>query len=301
MTAAPRTWPRGPAAIWGTALASVALIAMIDYATGVEVRTFPLYYGPISLVAWHRGRTAAVVLAAVCAGSWLASNLVAGLRYSGTPIWLINTGVQGASFATVGVLIAVLREAAARERLLSRTDLLTSLLNSRAFYEEAHRLLSLCRRKGYPVTVAYIDLDNFKEVNDRAGHRAGDDVLRTVGRVLGESVRPSDVLARLGGDEFAMLLPDAETRAAAAMLDRLRLLLASALASAPVPVTASIGAVTFMTPPTDVEEMVHDADAAMYTAKGRGGDQVHAGVVFRSRESRPDRLAEGNQGEGNNK
>ena len=268
-----------PGAVWGAALAGIVLIGAIDYASGVEVRTFPLYYGPISLLAWHYGRRAATAAAGVCAAAWLASNLLAGLQYSMTGIWVINTVVQGASFAIVGLLIAVLRDRTIRERTLSRIDPLTQLLNSRGFYEDAQGLLSLCRRKAYPLTIAYIDLDDFKDVNDRLGHRAGDELLRTVGRLLSESVRPSDLRARLGGDEFALLLPDADSRDAAAMLERLRALLASSLASGPVPVTGSIGAVTFVTAPPDVEQMVHEADAAMYAAKGGGGNQVHVTVM----------------------
>jgi diguanylate cyclase (GGDEF)-like protein len=270
-----------PSVVWGVALAGIVLIAAVDYGSGVEVRTFPLYYGPISLLAWDRGRRAATVAAVLCAAAWLASNLFAGLQYSTAGIWMINTAVQGASFATVGLLIAVLRDRTIRERTLSRIDPLTRLLNSRAFYEDANRLLSLSQRKGYPLTMAYIDLDHFKEVNDRFGHRAGDEVLRTVGRLLSQSVRPSDLRARLGGDEFALLLLDADSHDAAAMLERLRALLANALASGPVPVTGSIGAVTFVTAPSDVERMVHDADAAMYAAKAIGGNQVHLTVAAR--------------------
>jgi diguanylate cyclase (GGDEF)-like protein len=274
------------AAVWAAALASIVLIAVIDYVSGVEVRTFPLYYAPISLVSWHRGRSGACVAAAICAAAWLASNLLAGLRYSATSIWLINTLVQGASFLTVGLLIAVLRDAAVRERdaavrerALNRVDSLTLLLNSRAFYEEAQPLLSLCRRRGYAVTMVYVDLDKFKEVNDRLGHRAGDELLRAAGRLLRESVRPSDLLARLGGDEFAMLLPDADSRAATAMLERLRALLESSLAALEVPVTGSIGAVTFMPAQADVERMVHEADVVMYAAKAAGGNRVRLEVV----------------------
>jgi diguanylate cyclase (GGDEF)-like protein len=287
MTAMWRQGPgHGPAAIWAAALSGIALIALIDYGSGVEVRTFPLYYAPISLVAWHRGRSAAVVAAAVCSAAWLASNLLAGLSYSATSIWLINTLVQGASFLIVGLLIAVVREAAlreretaARERALNRVDPLTSLLNSRAFYEDAERMLSFCRRRGYPVTMAYVDLDNFKEVNDRLGHRAGDERLRVASRLLRDSTRPSDLRARLGGDEFALLLPDTDSPAAAAMLERLRALLESSLASGEVPVTGSIGAVTFMPAAADLEQMVHEADGVMYAAKAAGGNRVHLATV----------------------
>jgi diguanylate cyclase (GGDEF)-like protein len=272
--------------VWAGALCGIALIGVIDYVSGVEVRTFPLYYAPISLVAWHRGRTGAFVAAAVCSAAWLLSNLLAGLRYSATSIWLINTLVQGASFLTVGLLIAVLREvairerdAAVRERALNRVDSLTSLLNSRAFYEDAQPMLSFCRRRGYPVTMAYVDLDHFKEVNDRLGHRAGDELLREASRLLRESTRPSDLLARLGGDEFALLMPDTDSRAAAAMLERLRALLERSLASGEVPVTGSIGAVTFMPAQGDIEQKVHEADVVMYAAKAAGGNRVHLKTV----------------------
>ena len=257
----------------------MTVIGTIDYVTGTEIRTFPLYSVPVSLVAWYRGRLGAILAAMACAGAWLASNLFAGLRFSGSDIWLINTVVQGVSFATVGILIAVLRDVVARERALNRIDPLTSLLNSRAFYQDAQGLLSLCRRKGYPITVAYVDLDRFKEINDRLGHRAGDDVLRTVGTVFRQSVRPSDLVARLGGDEFVILLPATNAPEASAMLERVRLTLQTTFESASVPITGSIGAVTFVQAPAEVEPMVHDADACMYSAKKQGGNHVRGTIV----------------------
>jgi diguanylate cyclase (GGDEF)-like protein len=267
------------AAVWPTAFFAIALIGTFDYMTGTEVRTFPLYYVPISLLAWHHGRTGAMLAAAACAAAWLASNFLAGLQYSAVDIWVINTVVQAASFATIGILIAVLRESIARERALNRIDPLTLLLNSRAFYDDAQRLLSLCRRNGYAITVAYVDLDNFKDVNDQLGHRAGDELLRSVGGVFRQNVRPSDLVARLGGDEFAILLPHTDASGVSPMLERVRLALRTTFEAAPVPVTASIGAVTFVTTPKDVEQMVHDADACMYSAKKQGGDQVRVTVM----------------------
>jgi diguanylate cyclase (GGDEF)-like protein len=269
----------GGAAVWPAALFAIGLIGTFDYLTGTEVRTFPLYYVPISLLAWNHGRAGAVAGATACAAAWLASNVLAGLQYSGRDIWVINTAVQGASFAIVGILIAVLRDSIARERALNRIDQLTSRLNSRAFYDDALSLLSLCHRKGYAITLAYVDLDKFKDVNDRLGHRAGDELLRDVGRVFRHNVRPSDLVARLGGDEFAILLPHTDASGALPMLERVRLALRTTFESAAVPVTASIGAVTFMSAPKDIEQMVHDADACMYSAKNQGGDQVRVTVA----------------------
>lgn len=95
---------------------------------------------------------------------------------------MANTLVQGTSFAVVGLLVARLRGALARERALSRTDPLSGLLNSRAFHEEAVRLSAIYRRAARPLTIAYVDLDNFKLINDTHGHNAGDERLRTIGR-----------------------------------------------------------------------------------------------------------------------
>jgi PleD family two-component response regulator len=104
-------------------------------------------------------------------------------------------------------------------------------------------------------------------------------LLHDVGRVFRHIVRPSDLVARLGGDEFAILLPHTDASGALPMLERVRVALRTTFESAAVPVTASIGAVTFMSAPRDIEEMVHDADACMYSAKKQGGDQVRVTVA----------------------
>jgi diguanylate cyclase (GGDEF)-like protein len=208
--------------------------------------------------------------------SWLGSNLLAGLHFSHPFLWVANTLVQGASFSIVGVLISTLKDALGRERALSRTDPLTALPNSRAFYEEAGRILALCRRKRWPVTLAYLDLDNFKSVNDTLGHNAGDDLLCAVAERLRRAVRRCDHPARLGGDEFVVLLPELGPDAAAA-LERLRTTVADVV-SRHGHVTISVGGVTFLTVEQDVDQMVHRADAQMYHAKAAGKNRVHHAV-----------------------
>lgn len=267
------------ATVWLVAVLGIAMIGGIDYYTGVELRVFPLYYAPISLLAWHVGTRSALLAAALSAATWLGFNVLGGLEVSSVGIWIANTFVQGASFATVGFLIASLKGALTRERGLSRTDSLTSLLNRRAFFEDAEPVLSLCRRKRRPVTLAYIDLDNFKTVNDTFGHQAGDDVLCRVGAVLRASTRPSDLCARLGGDEFAVLLTEANADDAAAALQRLRVLLCAATDSVACPISGSIGAVTFLTIPHDMEEMVRAADDRMYAAKAEGKNRLRLEVA----------------------
>jgi len=265
--------------VWAAAVFGIVGIGGVDYLTGGEVRIFPLYYAPISFVAWYRGRSGALFAAALCALAWLGSNLLAGLRYSSLSIWVVNTLVQGSSFAVVGLLIATLRAALIRERGLSRTDPLTALSNSRGFYEDAGRILARCRYTGRPITLAYIDLDNFKTVNDRLGHEAGDDLLCGVAGHLRQAIRPNDLSARLGGDEFVVLLHEVGPHDAAVVLERLRSSFARSIAPGEGHVTVSIGGVTFITVPENVEQMVHRADSRMYEAKATGKNRVLLEVV----------------------
>ena len=267
---------------WGAGVLGIAVIGCVDFYSGTELRVFPLYYAPISFIAWYRGGRDAFIAAVLCSLSWFGSNLLAGQSYSSDSIWVANTLMQGTSFATVGILIASLRAALIREQGLSRTDPLTSLLNSRAFYEEAARLLALCQRKGRPATVAYLDLDGFKEINDQLGHQAGDELLKSLARVLRASSRPSDLVARLGGDEFVFLFPEVGPQDAAVALERLRAALADTLGFRPGHVTGSIGAVTFLSISEDVEAMVRRADAGMYAAKEAGKNRVFLEVVGES-------------------
>ena len=124
------------------------------------------------------------------------------------------------------------------------------------------------------MTLAYIDLDNFKAVNDTLGHHGGDDVLRRTAAVIRQCIRASDVAARLGGDEFVVLLPETGQEVSGGVLERLRSQLAKAFDEAACPVTASVGAVSFAEPPREVDELVRQADAAMYAAKAAGKNRV---------------------------
>jgi diguanylate cyclase (GGDEF)-like protein len=185
----------------------------------------------------------------------------------------INVAAQATAFFFVGYSMASFHAALQRERTLSRTDALTGLANSRAFREEAQRVLARSKRHDRPVSLAYIDVDDFKKVNDTLGHQAGDELLRTIGTAIARTARAGDLTARLGGDEFAVLLEETDRDGARAFLTRTREQLAATLQNGARAVTTSMGAVTFAHAPSDVEELVQKADALMYAAKSAGKDR----------------------------
>jgi diguanylate cyclase (GGDEF)-like protein len=130
------------------------------------------------------------------------------------------------------------------------------------------------RRFRLPTTLAYVDLDSFKEVNDRSGHAAGDRVLVTVARHMRKSVRQTDLVARMGGDEFALILPNTGKDAALAVLDKLLKTLSRSMHQNYWPVTFSVGLVTFVNPPESVDWMIRRADEAMYSVKQAGKNHL---------------------------
>jgi len=256
------------------ALTMTSLLAALDYAGGRELNLEPLYLLPVSVAAWYAGVIPAAMLAAVSAVFSQLANEAAGLIYSHPELRLTNMAMQLSVGTTVALLIGHSKQRFATVEWTSRHDALTGLLNARAFYERADEELARARRYRKPLTAAYIDLDNFKALNDRHGHHAGDGALRTVAQLLRRAARASDVAARLGGDEFVILMPETDAAGARAVLERLRGELLRALADRSALLGASIGAASFVEPPDSVEQVLSAADDCMYAVKRAGKNLV---------------------------
>jgi diguanylate cyclase (GGDEF)-like protein/PAS domain S-box-containing protein len=165
------------------------------------------------------------------------------------------------------------------EKNNSRVDFLTNIPNRRTFHEALESEGQRSRRYRRPMTLAYIDVDNFKSVNDICGHAAGDDLLKLVASTIQTAIRSTDTVARLGGDEFVLLLPDSGSKAAAIVAAKLRALLQQAVKGHSLPVSFSVGVVTFMTPLESVDDMIKRADELMYKVKRSGKGAVVCEVV----------------------
>ncbi|MEZ4287641.1 MAG: GGDEF domain-containing protein [Polyangiales bacterium] len=244
----------------------------------LEARVFPLYYIPIAVAALMVSRTAGFALAALSSLFWVISIHLGGTTWS-AGVFAFNTITQMISFGLIAFLVASIAHRYEVERQLGHTDSLTALPNSRSFYALAEVLIAGAHRRGRPFTIAYVDLDNFKHVNDTRGHLEGDQALRTAADVFRRAMRSSDVAARLGGDEFALLLPDTGPDQAKIALERFNEMVEDAMKENGWAITASIGALSFMEPPSSVEAAVHEADLVMYRAKQGGKNRVHLEVV----------------------
>ena len=163
----------------------------------------------------------------------------------------------------------------ARLEALLREDALTGLQNRRAILTQLGGMVSGARRHGHPLSIAILDLDHFKRINDTRGHKCGDEVLIAAVHAMGTHLRAEDQLGRLGGEEFLVLLPDTDSEAATHVAEKLRAEVADA--PAPVPITTSVGVATWSgeTP----EEFLQRADEALYAAKEAGRDQVAAATL----------------------
>ena len=263
-------------------LVVIALIAHVDHLTGSELGLSLFYVVPVALAGWRLGRVAAVLCAIAAAFAWAIADVSTSRELS---IWNAMTRLM--AFTFVGLALAVIRmqnreltRLLEREASLSRTDPVTGLPNARAFRERLETDVERVRRSGAPICLAYVDLDEFKRVNDGWGHHTGDRVLREVADVLRSSVRAADCCARVGGDEFAVLLVDVRPEGAEIIARRIVEQVNGAAASYPgSELGASVGLVYVEQPPKDPDELVRAADEAMYRAKREGKGRV---VVHRS-------------------
>jgi diguanylate cyclase (GGDEF)-like protein len=169
------------------------------------------------------------------------------------------------------------QELVAMNAMLSQaaiTDSLTGLRNHRAFQESLMNLVQMAERYGQPLSLIMLDIDYFKQFNDRFGHPAGDELLRQVASLLRQSARAYDVVARYGGEEFAILLPNTDLNEAIRVAERLRQQIA-AIQNPYAPITASFGVASYRhgsAPAT----LLYEADTALYEAKRRGRNRVYA-------------------------
>jgi diguanylate cyclase (GGDEF)-like protein len=160
---------------------------------------------------------------------------------------------------------------------LAITDGLTGLLNRRQFFQLADRELAVARRRQSPLTAVMLDIDHFKQVNDRHGHPVGDQVIVAVARRLAAATRKTDLLGRYGGEEFAIFLPDTGREGAAILAERIRAGLAERPVdtdAGPLPITASIGLAEYDPGDTEPGTLLARADEALYRAKQAGRNRV---------------------------
>jgi diguanylate cyclase (GGDEF)-like protein len=274
---------------WRTTLALLmvlvlALVGLLDYVTGPWMSFALLYVLPVLAAAWWLGRGPALLAAVVSGLAWFEAEAWGHRGESGkTLLW--NSLSRLLMLVAMAAMVVRIRED--RQRLkqmneqltgllsgaekLARTDSLTGLANRRAFLERLGDELARVRRTGGPICIAYLDVDNFKTLNDKKGHLEGDEFLRRIAQAIKDTVRASDVPARLGGDEFAVLFADAKRIAVEALAQRLLARVRALGERYPgLDLGASVGMAWFAEPPESAELLLQRADAAMYRAKAEG-------------------------------
>lgn len=243
----------------------LVLLALIGTIFGTRRRTGPERWSSIA------------ILVCLCD---LVLTYYSGIRfslgwYAGRSLTLLAAGV------VLVAMLAQFRKLKMQAEHDAAFDALTGLHNRRVAHVALDQLVARSRRSGSPLGVVALDLDQFKTINDRFGHEAGDAVLAAVGRSLRGCCRAGDVSARVGGEEFLVLLPDTDERGTLVAAEKLRGVIGSlAVPALPWQVTASVGATVLRADDVDAATVLRRADAAMYRAKIHGRDRVEADALM---------------------
>jgi diguanylate cyclase (GGDEF)-like protein len=248
------------------------VVGALEQLAGKDFSLAVFYLVPVGFTACFAGRAYGMVISLICSAAWTSANFT-GMN----GIILMKASSIFGTFAVVSFLFSKMRQMLEHERAMSRTDHLTGVFNIRAFNEMAQAEIARMSRDQTPLTAVYLDLDNFKEINDAHGHLTGDRLLQTVANALMLNLRRTDVVARLGGDEFVILLPNTGQEAAREVIPKIMERLLDSMNKNNWQVTFSAGVLTCIAPPRTVNRMITLADNLMYEVKRNGKNGVRYG------------------------
>jgi diguanylate cyclase (GGDEF)-like protein len=260
-----------------TPMAGTVLVSLAIYFGGSQAATaYAMFYFWVALAACFFLRPLIAVIHLGAASAAYGLVLLVGSSHVALPglTWAVVTGTLG----VLGILMLTLRgqvEHLVRELAsAARTDSLTELANRRELEERFAAELERSTRTARPLSIIVLDLDWFKEYNDRFGHDAGDRALVMLARALERATRTSDVVARLGGEEFAVLAPETDEAEGYLLSERLRAEVRTAFARETEKMTISCGVASFPIHGITSGELLHAADRALYEAKESGRDRT---------------------------
>ena len=250
------------------------IIAYFDYITGYELAFSLFYLVPVSLSAWLLGRGSYWFFSILSGVAWVVLDITGGHTYTTLVSAVWNGVVRVEFFIIVSSLLFSVRGSLDKEKQLARYDYLTGIPNSRSFFETGNKELYRSKRYKRALSLAYMDIDNFKHVNDKEGHKRGDFLLAKTGKTLSHNIRASDTVARLGGDEFAMIFPETDSVKAKITIRKIKAELDKMKKANGFHVTFSIGVVTCYSKDCTFEELIKLADNQMYSVKNNGKNDI---------------------------
>jgi diguanylate cyclase (GGDEF)-like protein len=260
-------------------LAAVFVLELFDWFTGFELSFNSFYLIPIFFACLGYGwRFAAQIMCFVMLYD-VIEGVMSGHRFSQNWIFYFDVFGQLLSFTAFIFIVDLLRSSVLTLVRMADLDALTGLPNRRALDKTLTLELSRCKRSGEALGIMFIDCDDFKTVNDKEGHAAGDLVLKHVAAALRSQVREIDTVCRFGGDEFVLILPGANADSALQVAQKLRLALLLVMEREHWPITFSIGVYALAAKAkesVDARAFLARADLAMYAAKKNGKDRVVA-------------------------
>ncbi len=266
-------------ALFAICMALLGAVAAFKVTAGHDVPVADFILLPVAGLAWLARSRWYAYLAAVIA--MVVTVAIAEIGAASAP-WgaaLDAACVRFAVYVVVIMFVQAMHKMQVQRDAEARRDHQTAAANARAFEAAAQTEIGRLRRYGRPVSLLYLDVDDFKAINDRFGHTAGDQVLGTASHVMRCTVRANDLVARLGGDEFAVLMPETERFSAVALARRLREELKRVTLPDGRPMRFSMGVASFTHAPESVDAMIRAADALMYRAKDQGKGRIESGEV----------------------
>lgn len=260
--------------VWLVCITVLLLLGVLRIATDAELAFASLALFPVFVIAWIEGKKKGLFVAILAAAVWLVSDMVTEREFSAPWVPWVNVATRLFTYSLVALLAAQVRLLLEREYARATRDVLTGLRNRRNFLNVGASEVDRSKRYAHPLTVIFLDLDNFKQLNDTKGHDAGDAALQATAKALVGALRTSDRIARLGGDEFAILLPEVGYDAAVGAGRKISDALNKALRDFP-PVSGSIGVAWFGEVDRTFPAMLKMADDLMYEVKESGkGDML---------------------------